>query len=92
MDENYDVIYDENDSEQASPNETKAEKFTRLAPARVNKVIDGLRSLQKLSSSAYEYTPEQIEKIFGAIRTTLEAVEASFAPKEKSTKSGFSFD
>ncbi len=76
----------------APANETKAEKFLRLAPARVDKVLNGIGSLKKLSvRGTYEYTPEQIEKIFSALRTAMDDCEEAFKPKEKTQSAGFSF-
>ena len=49
-------------------NETKRERFVRLAEARTNKILDMLKLLGNCASkSNYEYTDEDIRKIFGAI-------------------------
>lgn len=80
------------DEEQQKSGETKAEKFMRLAPPRVNKVISGLQSLAKLSShGSYEYTEDQVQKMFDAIKTELATCEAAFKPKEEKKNSGFTF-
>jgi len=69
--------------------ETKADKFKRLAVARVNKTLDALNQIGQLSAKAnYEYTPEQVEKILDTIGAKLEDVEASFAGK-KAASEGF---
>ena len=48
--------------------ETKREKFVRLAEARTNKIIDMLQLLGNCSnSSAYDYTQQDVDKIFAAI-------------------------
>ena len=48
--------------------ETKREKFVRLAEARTNKIIEMLRLLGNCSSKAnYEYTDDDIRKIFSTI-------------------------
>lgn len=45
--------------------ETKREKFVRLAEARTNKIIDMLQLLGNCSnSSAYDYTQQDVDKIF----------------------------
>ena len=50
--------------------ETKREKFVRLAEARTNKIIDMLQLLGNCSnSSAYDYTQQDVDKIFVAIET-----------------------
>ena len=52
----------------AKNNETKAEKFIRLGEYRMNKAIDTIGRLAHLANrSAYEYTSEQVEAIFGAL-------------------------
>ena len=82
----------EQDNAATGINETKAEKFLRLAPPRVDKTIKALQSLQKLSvHGSYEYTQEQVDKMFSAIKTQLEECEAAFKPKENKDTSGFSF-
>ena len=48
--------------------ETKRERFVRLAEARTNKILDMLKLLGNCSSkSNYEYTEEDVKKIFSAI-------------------------
>lgn len=76
---NYDV---ENSTEDVNPSETKAEKFKRLATQRTQKTLHSIESLSNLSSSAYEYTPEQVESIFTAIE------EAVADAKKKFEKTG----
>ncbi len=85
-----DTSVNEDGASEASANESKADKFLRLAPPRVDKVIKSIESLKKLSAhGSYEYTSEQATKMFTAIRSELDACEAAFKP-EKETK-GFSF-
>lgn len=52
---------------QVPPNETKAQKFARLANQRVNRVIQIYKQLGSLGGSAYESTPDQIKKIGEAL-------------------------
>lgn len=52
--------------------ETKRERFVRLAEARTNKIIEMLRLLGNCSSKAnYEYTDEDIKKIFSTLEKEL---------------------
>ncbi len=52
----------------AKNNETKAEKFIRLGEYRMNKAIDTIGRLEHLANrSAYEYTAEHVEAMFGAL-------------------------
>ena len=49
-------------------NETKRDKFVRLAEARTNKIISMIRLLGNCSNSRiYEYSREDIKKIFSTI-------------------------
>ena len=72
-------------------NETKAEKFIRIATPRVNSVIDKLDILSNCAGSAYEYNEEQIESMFDAIRNAVDACYAQFQPKQKAEKERFTF-
>ena len=51
--------------------ETRADKFHRLAEARVNKILKMIRLLGNLSGIGYDYTSEQVEQIFTALQTEL---------------------
>ena len=54
----------------AKERETKREKFVRLAEERTNKIIDMLQLLGNCSnSSAYDYSQEDVDKIFSAIES-----------------------
>lgn len=95
---NADIDQEQDDQEQdqdqssSNSNETKAEKFIRLAPPRVNKIIGAIQSLSKLSATgSYEYTPEQIEKMFTAIKNELNECEVAFQPKEEKKPTSFTF-
>lgn len=58
--------------------ETKREKFVRLAEARTNKIIDMLQLLGNCSnSSAYDYTQQDVDKIFVAIETEVREAKRS---------------
>ena len=72
-------------------NETKNEKFVRIASPRVNAVIDKLDILSNCASANYEYTEEQVESMFQAIRDAVDACYAQFQPKAKSEKEKFTF-
>lgn len=67
--------------------EEKQNNFKRIAESRTNKIISGIVSLGNLSNrSYYEYTPEQIEIIFGAIQHELDIQKEKFKNKEKQKK------
>ena len=62
-----------------SSGETKAQKFKRLAEKRTQAILDGIRKLANLANSNnYEYTQEQVEKIFGAIEERLRLARQRF--------------
>ncbi len=95
MEDNFEEMYDTNEemydtmSEPAAADgETKADKFRRLASARTNNAIKQITGIGKLSTSAYEYTPEQVEKIFTALQDALDAAKQKF-DKTKPTTAQF---
>jgi hypothetical protein len=60
------------------PNETKAEKFKRLAKKRVENAGEALVTLAKCFEPAgYDYTEEQIDKIFGALKQQIATMETA---------------
>lgn len=61
--------------------ESKADKFKRLATMRTNNALKAMNGLGKLASSSYEYTPEQVEKIFQALQKTLDNAKDKFTKK-----------
>lgn len=59
--------------------ETKRDKFVRLAEARTNKIIDMIQLLGNCSnSSAYDYSQQDVEKIFAAIEAELREAKKKF--------------
>lgn len=65
-------------------NEARSDRFKRLAIQRTNAVLDKLRLLGNLSNkSNYEYTEENLRKIFSAIDEDLKRVKAKFSLTNK---------
>ena len=63
--------------------ESKHDKFVRLAEARTNKIIDTLQLLGNCSNtSAYEYTQDEVEEIFQAIEQELREAKKKFTKAE----------
>jgi hypothetical protein len=59
--------------------ETPSEKFIRLAEARTQKIIDMIRLLGNCSNPyVYEYSEDDVEKIFSAIENELKAARKKF--------------
>ncbi len=64
--------------------ESKHERFRRLATARTNMVLEKLRLLGNLSSTInYNYTDEEINKIFYTLDSQLRVLKARFSGKRK---------
>jgi hypothetical protein len=64
--------------------ESKAAKFKRLSAPRIQKAAKAIDLLGNLANtSSYEYTPEDIEKMFSYLQKQLDDVKAKF---ETSTK------
>jgi hypothetical protein len=65
--------------------EEKREKFKRIAENRTNRIINDLYLLGNCSNrSNYEYTEEDVKKIFSAIEAALkESKQQFYAKKDK---------
>lgn len=64
--------------------ESKSEKFKRLASGRTNKILSTLTLLGNCSNTgSYEYTQEEVDKIFTALQSKLDETKAKFHPKNK---------
>ena len=59
--------------------ETKRDKFVRLAEARTNKIIDMIQLLGNCSNkSVYDYSKEDVKIIFSAIEEALKNAKSKF--------------
>lgn len=66
--------------------ETKRARFVRVAEYRTQSVIDALHTLSKTSHSAcYEFTEQDIEKIFAAIEQAMKESKDTMLGKNKFT-------
>lgn len=73
--------------EESNPNETKNEKFIRLAEGRMTKLLSFIRKLDNLSNrNNYEYSDEQVEQMFSAIESELAEVKSNFMKTNKENK------
>lgn len=73
--------------------ETKREKFVRLAEARTNKIIDMIQLLGNCSNqSQYEYTQKDVNKIFNAIQVELDAAKKRYNKQDSQKGSKFKLD
>ena len=65
--------------QKASKNETKRDRFRRLAQRRTNQVIKRLRILGNCADKGrYEYAKEDMERIFSAVDRRLNKTKARF--------------
>lgn len=70
--------------------ENKKENFKRIAENRTNKIIDMISLLGNLSNSSfYEYTDEQINAIFDAIKEELDKQRSKFIKDKDGKKRKF---
>lgn len=73
------------------PNETKAQKFVRLAEKRLTKAVSAIRNIAKLGGPNYERNAAQQKAIVDMLRKEIAAVETALvphvpgAPREKQT-------
>ena len=67
--------------------ETKRERFVRLAEARTNKIIEMLKLLGNCSNKgSYDYTDEDVRKIFGEIDKEMKNARSRFMSTDTSEK------
>lgn len=67
--------------------ETRHERFIRLAEKRTNNIIKNIRILGNCSNrSSYEYTKEEVDKIFNAIANELREAKAKFTFKNRNNQ------
>ena len=65
-------------------NETKRERFIRIAEARTNKILSMMKLLGNCSTpSNYDYTKEDIKKIFDALEKELKNTKNKFLGLEE---------
>jgi len=69
--------------------ETKAQKFVRLAQARVSKAVKAVYNIGNLGGAGYESTQEQRDKIIKALTDATESVRVRLN-KETVKPTGFS--
>lgn len=74
-------------------NETKRERFVRVAEARTNKILDMMKLLGNCSSKAnYEYTDEDVRKIFNAIEREMRNARAKFNGADNQKEDRFTLE
>ena len=58
--------------------ETKEQKFSRLATKRTQTALQKIKLLGNLSGSSYQYTSEQAARIISSLRQAVDGVEGKF--------------
>jgi hypothetical protein len=68
-------------------NETRRDRFKRLAEYRTRRVLDSLRVLSHCANTyQYDYTNEDVQKIFDALEREMEKAKSKFqSEKDVST-------
>ncbi len=69
---------EENEEIQNVPDESKEDRFKRLAEQRVASTLDKIRLIGNLATSQYSYSSDQVAKIFGALKEAIADVEDKF--------------
>lgn len=65
-------------------NESKEEKFKRIAASRANKILDDLRLLGNCSNKRlYNYSDVEVSKIFSAIEKEVKIAKLMFENKKR---------
>ena len=73
--------------ETGKENESKSERFIRLAEGRVTKARMAISRLSYLSNTGnYEYTPQQVEQMFSVLEQELAEVKSGFMKTAKEEK------
>ena len=71
----------------AENKESKRDRFVRIVERRVNAIINNLDSLGKCANKKnYEYTEDDIRKIFNDIDKKTKEIKAIFAGKSTNNK------
>lgn len=74
-----------------TPAETKGQKFVRLATTRTGKALDAIAMIGGLASKTnYEYTDEQVAKIFAALEAEMTKLQTKFKNPDAVAATGFS--
>lgn len=66
------------EAQQGGVQETKEQKFVRLATKRTQAALTKIRLIGNLAGSSYHYTPEQSAKILASLRQAIDQLEGKF--------------
>ena len=66
------------EAQQGGAQETKEQKFVRLATKRTQAALTKIKLVGNLASSSYHYTPDQAAKIIASLRQSVDQLEGKF--------------
>lgn len=70
----------------------KKDRFKRVASKRVDKLLQGIRSLSKCSNiNNYEYSEDDVQKMIKAIKQELKSMETLYKKNLKNNIDSFNF-
>jgi hypothetical protein len=69
--------------------ETKHDKFRRLATQRVTSALKKIELIGNLATSSYEYSQEEVEKIFNSLQQALDSIKGKFSKSKKENAGKF---
>lgn len=70
--------------------ESKRDRFIRIAEARTNKILDMLKLLGNCASkSNYDYSEEDVKKIFAVIERELKSTKSKFFGSDEQREGRF---
>ncbi len=73
--------------------ESKRDKFVRIAEARTNKIINMIQLLGNCSNqSLYDYSQKDVNKIFSAIQAELDEAKKRYNKQDSQNSSKFTLD
>ena len=82
---------EENEASKQGPEESKEDRFKRLAEQRVAATLDKIRLIGNLATSQYSYNGDQVAKIFAALKDAVADVEDKFQRTLERKKDRFHF-
>ena len=84
---------DKSENERTGAQETKNEKFKRLARSRVARATNSLQSIGKLANNYnYDYSEVEAQKIISHLTKELDELKRRFSPKPRNSANEFEFD
>lgn len=63
--------------------ESKEQRFVRIAEPRITRACKAISLLGNLASSGYSYTDAQVDAMFTAVQKSLDDARAAFRKREK---------